>query len=112
MTIKVICRTNLDLFGEVWPSILPAVPRVGDLIRSSTTHGLFKLELEVVRVTWIPVYSKTSNQVEEYLPEIELGMSSMHRMLPCLSGKGETGSVIAFYEWYAPLVGRSVSSFI
>lgn len=110
--IEVYCRTNLDLWEE-WPTKLPAVPNVGDLIQSSLIHsGGFQLALQVVRVTW--KCSNTRNDRGEYTwkPEIELHMSDFHKGLPCLSGNGETGSIVAFYEWYAPLVGKSVSSFI
>jgi hypothetical protein len=31
--IDVICRTNLDLDHERWPTKLPAVPAVGDRIQ-------------------------------------------------------------------------------
>lgn len=37
--IKVKCRTNLDDVGnEDWPTEMPAVPRVGDLIQSGTVY--------------------------------------------------------------------------
>lgn len=28
--------TNLDLTNEVWPDKMPAIPRVGDMVRSRT----------------------------------------------------------------------------
>lgn len=50
--MKVVCRTNLDLFNESWPKELPAIPSVGHTIESKTKHGNFRLELQVVAVTW------------------------------------------------------------
>lgn len=106
--IKVRCRTNLDLSYEEWPTELPALPKVGDHIASKTKHGHFRLELAVCRVTW--EYSEFD---KEYLPIIELHMTSFHRGLPVRSSKtAETGSIVAFYDWYAPLVGRTPSAFI
>lgn len=103
--IPVVCRTNLDLSGEKWPDRLPVVPRVGDRIASAVMHGSFQLELEVVAVTWRPIYDRG------WVPYVELHMTSWQRsLLP--RTVGEPGSIRAFYEWYAPLVGRTVSSFI
>lgn len=99
--VQVACRTNLDFFGEQWPDWLPAVPRVGERVASKSRWGDFRLELEVVAVTW----------AEGEPPTIELHMTSFQRSLPSRSG-AEPGSIRAFYEWYAPLVGQSVSSFI
>ena len=92
---KVHCHTNLDLSHEIWPDSLPAIPRVGDKIESQTRHGIFRLSLEVVSVTW-----KYKNE-GHYYPEIELSIP-----------KGRFLSLTNFYEWYASLVGRSVSAFI
>lgn len=90
------CITNLDLFNERWPTELPGVPNMGDEIESATTWGGgFKLRLEVVGVRW-----RHSKGNEWYL-EIELHDRNIYRR-----------SIQAFYEWYAPLVGCSVSSFI
>lgn len=86
------CRTNLDLSGELWPIELPALPNIGDLIQSITKWGVFQLRLKVVRITW-----KSRYDYEDWYPEIELHTDE---------------SIREFYEWYAPLVGRSVSSFI
>lgn len=105
-----ICSTNLDLRGESWPNILPALPRVGDRIQSATKHRSFQLELEVHRVTFkqITMY----NQSKEWIPEIELHMTSFHKMLISKDPNAATGSITAFYEWYAPLVGSYVGAFI
>lgn len=100
------CRTNLDLANEKWPTDMPVVPNVGDHIQSKTKWGVFQLTLKVVRVTW-----KYSDYYDWY-PEIELHMTDFQCGLPCSKGKDCTGSIRAFYEWYAPLIGRSVSSFI
>jgi len=71
---------------------LPEIPREGDEIESMTKHGDFRLSLRVSTVRW--VYTHTG-----YLPKVELH-DRMSR------------SIIGFYEWYAPLVGKSVSAFI
>ncbi len=92
--INIYCHTNLDLFNEKWPLILPAIPRVGDIIESKTSHGKFKLSLKVVRVTW-----KCDDDWGKHYPEIELH-DRMDR------------SIKEFFEWYAPLVGKNVSTFI
>lgn len=108
--IKVSCVTHLDLKNEKWPTELPAVPRVGDRIESSTKHynGLncFQLQLQVVRVYW-----KHYGWKDEYYPEIELHMTDWQSNLTSVRG-GAKGSITAFYEWYAPLVGSTVGSFI
>jgi len=107
--MKVYCRTNLDLSNEQWPDELPTLPNVGDHIQSRTKHGVFQLELEVKRITW-----KYNNYEEGYIPEIELHMTRHQCMLESVranEGVGR-GSITAFYEWYAPLVGRSVGAFI
>ena len=118
--MRVVCNTNLDLTGEEWPSEMPCCPRVGDLIQSNTMWGRFQLELEVVSVTW-----KKSNRAyhmvldysdQSWVPHIVLHTTSWHKKLVCRrSEQGCTcspGSITAFYEWYAPLVGKSVGSFI
>jgi hypothetical protein len=110
--MKIICTTNLDLRGEQWPDELPSVPRVGDRIQSATrwkrSSGYFQLELQVVSVTW--------KKGLEWVPVIELHMTDFQRRLECRRKSDGcdccTGSITAFYEWYAPLVGKSVGSFI
>jgi hypothetical protein len=110
-TIRVVCRVNLDLHGEIWPEKMPAVPRVGDLIQSAQIWDGFQLSLQVNRIIW--------KQGKEYLSkksywyaELELGLTEYHRKLPCAKKPECTGSLIAFFEWYAPKVGQSVASFI
>lgn len=106
--IEVHCRTNLDLRGETWPTELPAVPNVGDRIQSATKHHDFQLQLEVCAVTW-----KSYNNGTRWYPEIELHMTSFQRSLPTPAGsKAEKGSIVAFYHWYAPLVGSIPGAFI
>ena len=91
--MNIHCKTNLDVWNEMWPGNLPAVPRVGDNIESATLHrGMFILTLKVTAVTW-------KNGRHGYYPEIELH-------------DGQNRSIKEFFEWYAPLVGKSVSSFI
>ena len=86
------CRTNLDLDGEQWPTELSRVPHEGEEIQSMTRHGAFRLSLKVVKVRW--VYEQ-----DGYWAELELHDTQKR-------------SIREFYEWYAPLVGKSVSSFI
>ena len=95
--IPIHCRTNLDLAGEKWPRSLPIVPRVGDNIESLTKHGNFRLSLRVAAVNF---RAKSEFRLEEtHTVEIELHDKFQR-------------SIRDFYEWYAPLVGKSVSSFI
>lgn len=102
--MKVICRTNLDLEHEHWPTELPAVPHVGNLIQSTTNWGGFHLRLEVKRVVWREIETGYTPETrrKEWVPEIEMGIP------PFI---GDT-SIRGFYEWYAPKVGRSVAAFV
>jgi hypothetical protein len=109
--IRVFCRTNLDLFHEEWPKYLPAVPNVGDHIESKTMRGQFQLQLAVQRVIYkYDVVDYGAVPKDYWYPEIELGLTSFHRELR--DDKGNKGSLAAFYMWYAPLVGKTVSFFI
>ena len=117
--MRVICRTNLDLSGEDWPVEMPAVPVVGDRIRSATKHGTFQLELKVVCVTWIPDrYSDFRGQPLAWVPEIELHMTDWQCKMICKRRVEDkqhdccNGSICAFYHWYAPLIGSTASAFI
>lgn len=94
--IKVHCRTNLDVPMERWPTELPELPSVGHLIESQTKHGAhFRLALRVVQVKW--TYAESTRT---WSPEVELHVPR------------ENWSIKDFFEWYAPLVGKSVSAFI
>lgn len=104
---RVNCHTNLDLHNEQWPTELPAIPRVGDLIESATKHGNFRLRLQVVSVTW-----EFQDMTGVWIPHIELHMTDFHKLLPSRKEGAANGSIYAFYEWYAPLVGSSVSAFV
>lgn len=110
------CRTNLDLNNETWPDEMPAVPNVGDHIQSATKWDIFQLTLKVVRITWKQINDRypnsNSNTGVYWYPEIELHMTNFHSQLPCSKGPDCKGSIRAFYEWYAPLIGRRVSDFI
>lgn len=106
--IPVYCHTNLDLYNERWPESLPALPSIGQEIESATEWpGGFRLSLKVISVRWIYNYHK-----DMWLPRIELHMTSFQAQLPCSKGEWSRGSIMAFYEWYAPKVGRTISSFI
>jgi hypothetical protein len=98
--IDVICRTNLDLDHERWPTKLPAVPAVGDRIQSAVDHDGFRLFLEVSSITW--KYIEDSGfEKEKWVPEIELHIV-----------KARFESIAKFYEWYAPKCNKSPSYFI
>ena len=102
--IRVRCRTNLDL-NEKWPEFLPALPREGQLIQSAVDHNGFRLELEVESITWkyTPV-----DHMHRWTPVIELHIPRSLKSTKTM----ETMSIREFYEWYAPLVGKSVAAFI
>ena len=94
--MRVHCHTYLDLLNEEWPKDLPAMPRVGEYIQSATMYGEFQLILEIVSVTWgKDCYSG------EWFSKIELHDRKVFKR-----------SIREFYEWYAPLVGKSVGNFI
>lgn len=98
--VKIFCKTNLDI-NEKWPDTLPERPVVGDKIASMRKHkdGI-SIILEVVRTTW--TYDKLEDcgyEVYDWYLEVEL-----HDPLK--------RSIRDFYKWYAPLVGKSVESFI
>ena len=114
--MKIRCRTNLDLFNEKWPTEkqLKYVPKIGEQIESLTDHPQYKknkngisiggrpthfftLKLEVCSVT----YKKYDEYGSEYFIEIELHIP-----------KNRPWSILDFYNWYAPLVGKSKSAFI
>ena len=66
--IDICCRTNLDLCAtEQWPSKLPSIPRIGDLIESNYEwnykNSLVRLELEAVRITW-KIHKKYEEQIK------------------------------------------------
>ncbi len=87
------CHTNLDLDNERWPTDLPRIPCEGEEIHSMARHGSFRLSLKVVKVRWV------FTDRDGYRADIELHDSQKR-------------SIREFYEWYAPLVGKSVSVFI
>lgn len=70
--MKIHCFTNLDKLKRFsWPTELPAIPQVGDLITTlETSPKGYKVELEVVRVRWVPEKQYSGNTV--WIPEIEL----------------------------------------
>lgn len=103
MSVPIRIKTNLDLRNESWPDSLPGVPRVGDHVLSNTKRGEFRLALKVVRVTWA-----------EDAVEVELHMTDWQRGLPAPPDvpDAENGSMYAFYDWYARVVGTSRHAFI
>ena len=98
--ISVSCRTNLDLEREEWPTKMVALPSIGHRIKSKKVHkrpsGNFQLELEVYAITW--EYDSFSDC---WKPEIELHVPKIRNW-----------DLVQFYQWYAPLVGKSVEAFI
>lgn len=81
--MRVRCTTNIDCCKRFhWPSMMPRVPRVGELIRSASSTAQKYIELEVCRVTWI--YDQLEH---DWFVEVELHLglpapvtSSLHRM--------------------------------
>jgi len=111
--IPVYCTTNLDLHNEEWPNFMAAVPNVGDCIQSKTKHGDFQLQLQVASITW-KWFEKKTNGFDHsgFYPEIELHMTEWQKRYWPKDPDAAIGSIIAFYEWYAPKVGKTVGSFI
>lgn len=87
MMIDIKCYHDLELPNEVFPTELPAVPAVGDLIGSKTQYpdGIF-VELEVKRVRWL-------HDGFDWLPCVELWVPS------------NFDSHAAFYEHYESILG-------
>ena len=112
--IDVICYTNLDLHhAEKWPMVLPALPRVGDEIQSAMDWKPFRLSLQVVAVRFKATTVFVNGfQKTEWIPHIELHMARFQQELPCSLGEQYRGSIRAFYEWYATLIGSRVGAFI
>lgn len=106
--LRVVCHTNLDLSHEEWATTMPCVPAVGHTIVSRTVHDRgFQLELRVTAIEW-----KYDSILKEWVPKIELHMTDWQCRLPASREGAAVGSIVAFYEWYAPKVGRTVSAFI
>jgi hypothetical protein len=98
--IDLICRTNLDLDHERWPTKLPAVPAVGDRIQSAVDRDGFRLTLEIYSITWQFV-EDSGFEKEKWVPEVELNIV-----------KNRFESITKFYEWYAPKCNKSLAYFI
>lgn len=89
--MKVVCRTNLVLKNEEWPTELPILPQIGSKIRSSTEWPSgFQLELRVVDVTLKRRKKDELNygdETREWYAEIELHIANQ--------------DIADFYNWYA-----------
>lgn len=106
--MRMIFKTNLDLCNEQWPVDFPVIPRVGELVQSKTKHDSgFRLSLQVVRVEY-----EFNDIAFGWIPVVELHLSNFHKGLGSHREGVPIGSITAFYEWYAPLVGKPVSDFI
>lgn len=70
--MKIRFRCNLDdvMKSETFPDDLPEVPRIGDLITSSTKHGQVQVQLRVVGITWEQQSDK------KWAPIVELGLKN------------------------------------
>ena len=100
--MKVKCRTNLDLHREEWPTEMLAIPSVGDFIVSAAIwDNDFQLRLEVVSITWKRMLTFSCGNSHAWQPIIELHIPRHYSF-----------TITKFYDWYAPKVGRTVSSFI
>lgn len=98
--MKVVCRTNLDVKDEEWPTELPILPPIGSKIQSATTwvNG-FRLQLKVVDIT-LKYEGDDYVADEKWYAEIELHIAQNHM------------SIKEFFTWYAGCIGKSVSAFI
>lgn len=107
---QIVCHTNLDLCPcENWPTELPSVPCVGDLIESGHVWSYESgrsaiLQLKVVRITWRAkiitntVYPYTHTT---WTPYVELHLE-----------RGQFENINQFYEWYGKITGRGKHAFI
>lgn len=74
-------RTNLDVEGEVWPSVLEALPEIGSTVRSARAHGQddVQIELTVVGIKlvprgYVPHMPSRADRTGDWLYEIELNL--------------------------------------
>jgi len=98
--ISVQCRTNLDVMpAEMWPKQLPALPFVDSMIESGClwTPSNRRLELRVMSVN-LKCRRTEVHQLTEWYYEIILGVH-------------KNQSVIDFFNYYGPIVGRDPKSF-
>ncbi len=99
--VKVTCFTNLDLLHEIWPTMLPERPIVGDRIFSATKHKSgVSLELVIVSITWKPVTVK----------DFDYTVTEWTMLLELHNPRKE--SLHEFFEWYAHITGKSKHYFI
>jgi hypothetical protein len=95
--MKFKCHTNIDLEGEVWPTELPELPKVGDVIESAIEHknGHLKgrVALQVTEVRWKAAKQDfepfASGRYDVWCPVLELGISK------------EFTSIGHFQDWHA-----------
>lgn len=121
--IKIQCRTNLDLdMNESFPTELPAMPRVGDLIESShewiinnpgtAGHGAkTKLQLEVCRTVWKHRKSRKYRE-EDGFTEYNEGKNIWYAEVELSLPRTRYGNMDQFYEWYGRVTGRGKHAFI
>lgn len=108
--IPINCVSKLDVMSyEKFPTELPTVPRVGDVIQSSTVWTTsdgrkIKIELEVIKITWVSAEHLNYNTVtdmDEYgwKAQVELYVT-----------ENRFNSVASFNRWYEDLRnGKHVS---
>ena len=109
--VKIYCGTNLNLLPcERWPTELPEVPKVGDLIVSSMEwinedDGIetkSRVCLEVCGIVWVPQITQASTLLNfVWVPEVELELSRKHFK-----------NMVDFYTWYGKITGKGKDYFI
>ncbi len=109
--MEITCKTNLDLFNEVWPTELPCRPMKGDYIQSSTEHPQYRKDENGLLLGGMPThYCSIELEVgsitfeydgDNYVCCVELHDKSFYKR-----------SLLDFYKYYAPIVNKSVSYFI
>lgn len=53
MSEYISCHTNIDCCKTFdWPTVLPEVPQLGDLVRSRSSPSPYTIELKVVERVW------------------------------------------------------------
>lgn len=73
--VEICCRTNIDCCKRLeWPDRLPEAPRVGDLIRSTSSTKDKYIELRVCRCTWVYTPDQPYLRRAGWILELDLHM--------------------------------------